>query len=271
MTCWIPDIILKKFGKEEKFVILAWREKFTLCLLILFISLMLFFVNIGLFSVLCSKVENWDSEKIQRLHGFSSSNPWVYVRGQIYDLKYVYDRTTGILKSSYMPNNPEEKANYQRIAKSYFGKDLSYIIPPSISNPEEAEKCSRWPTSTNHHMWCDTRSRVLNNGINYCHNSNNTRHYLRVMKTPYYITFTYDEVRKLNKIKGNHIVILRNKIYNITSYLQQPEHYLGEKETKYLSERKGYDIAYYAHNIKKSNDFINCMDSQVNMIIYSIF
>ena len=228
---------------------------------------MLFFVNIGLFSVLCSKVENWDLAKVQKLHGLNSNEPWVIIRGRIYDLKYVYDESTTNVRSSYIPKEPEEKTRYQNIIKQYIGNDLTYLIPPDISNPDRAKKCHRWPTLTNHHMWCDSHFGVVN-GINYCHTSNNTRHYLGVMKTSNYISFTYDKVKKLNQQNENHIVIMRNKIYNMTSYFHQSEHYLGEYETKYLLERKGYDIAYFAHNMKKSDDFMSCMDSQV---IYFIF
>lgn len=267
MTCWIPNCILRRCGIEERSVTLAWREKFTLCLIILFISLMLFLANIGLFSFLCKNVEEWDPQKISNLHGYNSTNPWTYIRGRIYDLTYIYDANTKNVKSSYIPNHPIQREHYQNVIRTYLGNDLSYIIPPDVSNPEKAAKCKRWPKMTNHRLWCDTKNSVFD-GINFCQTSNNTRHYLGVMKTPYYLTYTYDSVKKLNKNKNNHILILRNKIYNMTSYFNQNDQYLGDYESKGLLDRKGYDIAYFVHNLKKSEDFESCLDSQVYLNIY---
>ncbi|KAL6589236.1 ankyrin [Neocallimastix californiae] len=271
MTCWIPSYLLKKLGIKENTMILAWREKFTLCLIIAFISLMLFLVNIGLFSFLCRKVENWDPIKINNLHGFNSGSPWIYIRGQIYDLNYIYEPSTKTIKSSYIPQDPVQKSQYQSIIQSYLGKDLSYLIPPNISNPEKAAKCKRWPMLTNHGIWCDINNNIYN-GINYCHTSNNTRHYLGVMKTSYYLTYTYDKIKQLNKKKENHIVFLGNKIYNMTSYFEQSERYLGEFESNYLLKRKGYDIAYFVHNKfmigKLEGQTEGCLISYIIMILY---
>ncbi|ORX77504.1 ankyrin [Anaeromyces robustus] len=276
MTCWIPNFILKKFGKEDKSVILAWREKFTLCLLIFFISLILFLINMGLFSFLCNREETWDAIRIHNFHGANSINPWIYIRGQIYDISYIYNPDTKLIRSSYIPGDPTEKLRYQNIIKTYLGNDLSYLVPPNVSNYEMASKCKRWPTSTSHHMWCDTKNSIVG-GINYCHNSNNTRHYLGLMKTSYYFSYTYDDVERLNKKNENHLIILRNKIYNMTSYFEQSEQYLGDNETKYLLDRKGYDISYYVHRLKKSDDFFmigklasqseGCLVSYIIMIL----
>jgi chitin synthase len=86
LTWWIPSSFLSRCGKMKRpDVQLAWREKVTICLLILFACGSILFYIIGLGKLLCPDNNRaWNKDQLSQ-HTASNSF-YVAVRGKVYDI-----------------------------------------------------------------------------------------------------------------------------------------------------------------------------------------
>ncbi|UZJ51703.1 hypothetical protein CBS101457_001023 [Exobasidium rhododendri] len=86
MTWWIPTSFLSRCGGMKRpDVQMAWREKVTICSLILFACCFILFYIIGLGKIICpgqSKV--WNTEQLAE--HTADNNFYVAVRGNVYDI-----------------------------------------------------------------------------------------------------------------------------------------------------------------------------------------
>ncbi|KAL7319392.1 hypothetical protein PS15m_002530 [Mucor circinelloides] len=123
MTWWIPSPFLRWFGKmKREDVQMAWREKVTLCIIILFFSAITIFVIIGLGEVICPGTRNMYSTANVQAHGISD-DMYVSVRGQVYDITNFAKSQHGASPYIGTPDLMTEVA----------GLDVSYSIPPPLT------------------------------------------------------------------------------------------------------------------------------------------
>ena len=124
LTWWIPDPLLSRIGRMHRpDVLLAWREKVTICMLItLFCGVILFYI-IGFGRLLCPDFNKAWNEGQLTVHGDGKSF-YVAVQGRVYDLTKFYK-----LDHSDIPQQPIDDNIMMQLA----GKDLTPYFPVPLS------------------------------------------------------------------------------------------------------------------------------------------
>ncbi|KAI1300371.1 hypothetical protein EDD11_006236 [Mortierella claussenii] len=84
MTCWALPPFLRMCGMSDKQVQQAWREKVTLCLIIMFIGGIVAFLTIGFSFLLCPSSERQGAQTFVR-YGDSQFQGLYGINGQIYN------------------------------------------------------------------------------------------------------------------------------------------------------------------------------------------
>ncbi|KZO98083.1 glycosyltransferase family 2 protein [Calocera viscosa TUFC12733] len=90
MTFWMPNFLLSYVGRMKRAdVRLAWREKVTIFMLIIFMCGLVLFYIIVFGILLCPNFNKaWDTQQLAQ-HA-ATNNYWVAVRGNVYDLTNFY-------------------------------------------------------------------------------------------------------------------------------------------------------------------------------------
>ncbi|KAJ2663692.1 hypothetical protein IWW48_001173 [Coemansia sp. RSA 1200] len=131
VTLWMPSIVLRKvLRKETAGKRQAWREKIALCLVIGGITAIAALVSFGLSFFLCHPVEAVSLQTLGAAHGADAAGTPAHrrltaIRGRIYDV-----------------TNPKDVESLG-LPQARIGGDASALFAPF---PEEARRCSRWPT-----------------------------------------------------------------------------------------------------------------------------
>ncbi|KAI7871839.1 chitin synthase-domain-containing protein [Spinellus fusiger] len=122
-TWWIPSCVLRWIGRmNRQDVQMAWREKFTLCLLIFLFSASIIFFIVGFGEVICQGTKEIYSAADVTNHQ-TINNYWVSIHGKVYDLTKFVASDHG--SSSYVGG----KINMEPLA----GRDLSHTFPPPLT------------------------------------------------------------------------------------------------------------------------------------------
>ncbi|KAI9314571.1 chitin synthase-domain-containing protein [Dichotomocladium elegans] len=123
MTWYIPNPLLRWIGKmKRQDVQLAWREKFTLCLLIFLFSCVVIFVIVGLSPILCPGTKQMYSAANVGIHNVEE-DMYVSHHGVVYDI-------TNFARSNHGTTSyPASTATMIDLA----GLDVSYTIPPPLT------------------------------------------------------------------------------------------------------------------------------------------
>nr|CAG8434522.1 6220_t:CDS:2 [Entrophospora candida] len=125
-TWWIPSFLLVYIGKMKRpDVRMAWREKVTLCFLILFLSLAIIFFMVGFGLLICPGRDKVYSKEDVALHQ-GDNDFWVYTGGVVYDLSDFHQQTHSI---PALPAGPKEM-------EPFGGKDITFTIPIPLNQPE---------------------------------------------------------------------------------------------------------------------------------------
>ncbi|ORZ12657.1 chitin synthase-domain-containing protein [Absidia repens] len=224
MTWWVPSPLLNWIGKMKRDdVRMAWREKFTLCLLIFFFSIVVLFFIVGLGLVMCPGTDSMYSPANVEAHGIST-DMYVSVRGQVYDI------TNFALSNHGTQTYPASTDTMKEIA----GLDLSNTFPIPLT-----QACAGLVTS-------DTLSITPNNTINlgpFVHKSGKQAvdPSLTAMQDPNWYSNTFLPGMKLykkgslvipisqleadHKSWGRSALAVNGKIYDITDYLSTADYY----------------------------------------------
>ncbi|OZJ02150.1 hypothetical protein BZG36_04995 [Bifiguratus adelaidae] len=123
MTWWIPSFLLKWIGRmKREDVRMAWREKFTLCSLILLFSGIVIFVIIGVSAVVCPGTKQMFKNSDVAAHN-TGGDFYVSIRGMVYDITRLAQQDHG---TTTYPAGPSEM-------DPWAGQDVSYQIPIPLS------------------------------------------------------------------------------------------------------------------------------------------
>ncbi|PKK79481.1 hypothetical protein RhiirC2_825484 [Rhizophagus irregularis] len=126
-TWWIPSFLLSWIGKMKRpDVRMAWREKFTLCLIIFFLSAFIIFYIIFFGNLICpNKDKAYKPEQVATHQG--DDDFWVSVRGKVYDISKFH-------KTDHS-RNPAFTAGLTDM-QPYGGQDVTYMIPIPLGEPD---------------------------------------------------------------------------------------------------------------------------------------
>ncbi|ORX90887.1 hypothetical protein K493DRAFT_409623 [Basidiobolus meristosporus CBS 931.73] len=83
-TWWIPSITLSWCGMKRSDIQLAWREKVTLCILIVLLWGVLMFVIVGLGLILCPRVYYYNATDVA--YHQAEGDLYAYMYGRVYDV-----------------------------------------------------------------------------------------------------------------------------------------------------------------------------------------
>ncbi|KAF8642787.1 hypothetical protein AX16_009420 [Volvariella volvacea WC 439] len=123
-TWWIPSFLLRILGRLKRPDIrLAWREKFTIFWLILFLNGLVIFWIVWFGLLLCPEFDKaWSLSELEQHQG--DNDYWVAIQGNVYDVSnFVHGDHSDILGSpSNAPDSLEQLA----------GRDLTGYFPPPL-------------------------------------------------------------------------------------------------------------------------------------------
>jgi chitin synthase len=122
-TWWIPSFLLSWIGRMKRpDVRLAWREKVTICMLILGLCGTVIFYIVIFGRLICPNFDKaWT---IQEVNGHTGDDDfWVALHGQVYDLSSFWRRD-----HSDITNSPVTSDVMQALA----GQDLTGYFPPPL-------------------------------------------------------------------------------------------------------------------------------------------
>lgn len=121
-TWWIPSFLLHHVGRMKRpDVRFAWREKVTICLLIVFFCGIVLFYIILFGNLLCPNFNKaWASNEVAQ-HA-ASNNLWVSIQGQVYDI------TNFQGDHSDIPSEPVTRDVMLELG----GLDLTPYFPPPL-------------------------------------------------------------------------------------------------------------------------------------------
>lgn len=124
-TWWIPSFLLTHVGRMKRpDVRLAWREKFTIFILIFFANLVVLFYIIAFGVILCPNFNKaWSTGEVAQ--HTSSNDFYVSIQGRVYDVSNFvrgdHSDVTG------------QPSNSQSVLSGLAGTDMTYYFPPPLS------------------------------------------------------------------------------------------------------------------------------------------
>ena len=192
-TFWIPTAALRMNGMRAPEVQLAWREKVTLCILIVLLQAFMLFYIIGFTNLICppQKVLN----RVE-LANKSYLTPNVIVKGRIYDFTQFADsHHTGTAEPSFI---------YEMA-----GLDASKMFPLKFCQLEVD------PPPTDCKVEGRTRS------FTTCPHLEEYM-YRELLNGGWYVGdlgWTYDEVRQ-GKTPDNALIVIKGKVYNVSALVE---------------------------------------------------
>ncbi|KAI7848488.1 chitin synthase-domain-containing protein [Circinella umbellata] len=120
MTWWIPSKFLEWCGKmRRKDIRIAWREKFTLCMIIFLMAAFIIWFLVGFGRIVCPKQDIYSQSELQA-HS-DAGDAYVAIRGEVFDL------------TKFAPRHYATEVIPQDSILSYGGKDASSLFPLQVS------------------------------------------------------------------------------------------------------------------------------------------
>ncbi|RDB20078.1 Chitin synthase 8 [Hypsizygus marmoreus] len=123
-TWWAPSFLLRVLGRMKRpDVRLAWREKLTICILILLMNGIVVFYIIEFGRLLCPNFDKvWSVNEVGQHQG--QDDYWVAIQGQVYDVSnFVRGDHSDIVGQ---PSNGVDTL------EALAGQDLTYYFPPPL-------------------------------------------------------------------------------------------------------------------------------------------
>ncbi|KAI8874157.1 hypothetical protein GQ42DRAFT_160017 [Ramicandelaber brevisporus] len=135
LTWWVPSPIMKCCGMKRQDVRMAWREKFSICLLIMILWGALLFMLIGLSQLMCPPSEHkfFTAEDVCKHQG--NDDLWVHIRGNVYDLSGFGKQTHGKIQG-LAGAGISDFQEMRRVTGSQCDFNLSFPIPVRSACPD---------------------------------------------------------------------------------------------------------------------------------------
>lgn len=126
-TCCIPTACIRRCGgMSRQDVQLAWREKVTLCMLILLLSLMSLALIVVLPFLLCPPVHQFSPDEFKYHQGTSNGDDlWMGIYGKVYDVSTFARQGHGASSTSFAVSLAD--------MQQFGGQDVSYLFPMPLT------------------------------------------------------------------------------------------------------------------------------------------
>ena len=232
LTWYIPDIFIKWFGRmKRKDIRTAWREKFAINLIIWLSCLFVVFIIIIFPMLICPRQHVYSSEELSSHDGKDGSDAYISIRGIVFDL--------GKYSLAHYP--PSDIVPTSALTPKYAGIDATDLFPVQVSSlcvgysgMKRVDggidpRVQLNPTPTNYTGSVSVISADDKNAQyhDFRASTNDSRpqwfrQSMEQMKGAFkvgYIGYTSKYVNTLAG-KGNQIVILDGRVYDISSYLK---------------------------------------------------
>ncbi|KAI9138672.1 chitin synthase-domain-containing protein [Paraphysoderma sedebokerense] len=213
VTFWAPPFLLESILKtRDRNVHQAWREKISLCFIILAVSAVVGFVTFGLAELVCSPLIPIFRDQLSRDHGFGAPpgrTKLMAVRGRLYDVGDFFQ--FGGHSVLFQTLNEGERKQLQDVINSeYIGNDATDLFPL----PQEISKCLVQPVDD----YCKINK---DNGdfVRHCHTSDKSR--LELAKLAFDqssdVSWTWVNVTR----KGSFLFGYNEQVYSLEAYLNR--------------------------------------------------
>ncbi|KAI3648403.1 hypothetical protein MP228_006257 [Amoeboaphelidium protococcarum] len=212
-TWFIPGRCLEYAGMKRADIQLAWREKVTLCILIVLLSaLMLFFIT-GFTLIFCPTADQYTVSQLTE-HNQPQTDMYVAVHGLIYDVTGLRNSHTGGAD----------------LTNEWAGKDATacFFYPPdALCDDVKTDPPLLYNDTTcfNHPFdkvlpYFDKKSKSLYKGV---------------------LAYQWDDIRQNHAKSDSWFVIVKGDIYDMTEYRESGQRYLGDKATSIIYQSAGKD------------------------------
>ncbi|OUM59883.1 glycosyltransferase family 2 protein [Piromyces sp. E2] len=236
-TCYIPNVLLERCKKTDPDVQQAWREKVTLCTIILIICIISGFFTFGLNNIIC----NNDTAKIHYTDTTFS------LHGVAYDI--------------YIEKFNETKRLHSIISASKNHDMGQYFLD---INPKSS--CSKVMNYSYNRNSC--QSKTIEGSLikehredKHCYESNdllkNPEINVRKLGNVYY---TWNDLKKLRDEKNRKMVVYNGNVLDITDYLSTGLTTFGSKFSDTIRYKETMDITYTVTKNKKFKDSAKCIN-----------
>ncbi|CAO3646157.1 unnamed protein product [Cunninghamella blakesleeana] len=249
-TCCFPSCFIRVcLGKSNKMMRQAWREKVTLCYIILFLCLVLAYLSYGLGKTICPEVGDSypytfrNSTTGERLVNNPTNFDYYSIFGSLYPIEIV---------------QPFFQSYGLNLTLDYGTVDLGPIFDGDLYND-----CDPFVSRGLYRTTLDP-CRVSNPYGGFLQPYNNTCLSLEALNNIYSpidnINFEWDDFR--NPLPYSDLVVLGNNVVNLTRYFNtyRPEIF-GEKIHHILNSSinndGSYGISYYEHGL----DAMDCISA----------
>ncbi|KAL5035959.1 chitin synthase [Batrachochytrium dendrobatidis JEL423] len=218
-TCCIPSCILSCCGMPNSLIRQAFREKLTLCIVIMVTMVIVAFLAIGMPLVICPNTPRFDYTKL------ALSTNYFSVRGSAYEL------VPGRYHKNLTPNMSPPVENGEMV-----GNDLSFLFP---TRPEHSA-CSRLLGPSYKRFKCVLPATWPNPSSGKyseaCHEQ--PAYYGKYMSLTKYIGEIFVDFSTIKK--GNNLLVYSNTVLDIDRLDENP-FFLGQKFYKLVKANVGQD------------------------------
>ncbi|KAI9599362.1 chitin synthase-domain-containing protein [Syncephalis fuscata] len=252
ITACCFDAALNHFGGlRAPNVRQAWREKVALCFIILCISVILGFLTFGFSGLACQKIVPIFPAEVAAKHGVEAAigQRYMTVRGRLFHLGDYFEY------GFHRPITPLTDKDLATVIDPLYGNDISDFFPPK----RQQSGCSRWPTSStaNDCQLKTTRPSISKAEYLHCHTSSASQQDLMRYATDQYVAFSWDNITE-----SKSLLVYNQRVYDLSSYFNANQTYLGNDATEELRKMAGRDASRQISRSQTLIDLVPCLDAQ---------
>ncbi|KAI9248939.1 chitin synthase [Helicostylum pulchrum] len=223
-TCCFPNYIIRVwFGKTNKNMQQAWREKLTLCYVVGLLCGILAYIIYGLRINLCHNditnipyAAEVDGQRV-RLH-----RPAVSVFGQVYP----FNTTQAYFESQNL-----------NLSDVFMGMEIGGIFEGDTKN-----SCAAYQTLISHCSITSPTGVTLSKQNGFCLSVAELNQW---SKSDGYISFDWVDVRaSLTEMQKSNVGLIVDTIVNLTTYFEANQSIFGAEVHKVLESTRGNDMTY---------------------------
>lgn len=291
LTWFIPDFLIRWLGRmPRKDVRMAWREKLAINMLIWLMCLFAAFFIAVFPSLICPKQNVFGANELSTNNGQKGNPAYAAIRGNVFDL--------GSFAQRHYPGEPLVS---RKSLLNYAGKDISSLFPLQVSALCQGVDGSVNPAVTldyKNTTFSDSPTLVNIQDLNAQYhdfrsftNSSQPDWYLEqltLLKNLYgkgKVGYTPQYVEKLASEQNQNMVVIDNKVYDMTTYLMNgrkfrvapgqniPDdnnqlNFMDDKVTELFRTWKGQDISRQWAALKLAPDVKRRMTTCLDHLFY---
>ena len=268
LTFWISSFVLRYVGRMKRpDVRMAWREKLTLCALILLLNGVVVFYIIEFGNLLCPNYDKaWNPNEVASHQG--DNDFFVSFRGGVYDISKFWE-----INHSDINGQVADKTTMQSAA----GQNVDELFPPPLTAgcqffvKDETIKLVANNTATGTYAFVHQSGSTSPYTSSELHNDDwYANNFLPKMKEYYKGDLVYDPSNVTSQGQSGHEwVIIKGKIYDLTDYFHTldlmnklPQYdWLPSEVTSLIQSSPGQDITSSWGKSKNFTESLICLDN----------